>query len=452
MVQTMTQAAAEERPAGRPEGRERVEPRRARTGRWFVVSVLALAALVRIAVVVVDDDYVPVNDSLHFDLLATSIANGDGFGEAALPFADGPTAYRAPLYPLTLGAVYAVAGDHSWTAGRLANALVGTVLVGLVGLVSSQLWSRRVGAVALVLAAVHPTLVLHGSGLQLEATLATLALAATAAALQHRRAPRGLWWPAAAGVLAGLAILSRETGLLLLPGLALLVWTARAGGERRWAAPALVVGLAVATVAPWTIRNAVALDAFVPVSTSGGYSLAGTYNQTSLDHPDFPGIWLPAEQDPHLRDVIVEAAPLTEVELDRTMREEAIDFVLDDPLSVPEVAFWNTVRLFDLDGTEHALHYARFVPYPHTLTRVAVYSSWLVGLAALAGLARRAGRGTPLAVWIFPLAVLCLHAALSGTIRYRASIEPFTVALAAFGAVAVVDRLRATASVTGRSA
>lgn len=372
-------------------------------------------------------------------MLATSLAGGDGFGEAALPFTDGPTAYRAPLYPLTLGAVYAVFGDHSWTAGRLANAAIGTVLVGLIGLVAAQLWSRRVGAVALAIAAVHPTFVLHGSGLQLETLLATLVMAATAAALQHRIAPRGLVWPAVAGVLVGLAALTRETGLLLVLALGLVVW---GGARRSLRAPAVVAGAALLVVAPWTVRNAVQLDAFVPISTSGGYSFAGTYNQTSLDHPEFTGIWLPAEQDPHLRDVIVERAPMTEVELDDVMRGEAVDFVLDNPGAMPRVAFWNTVRLFDLDGPRHALHYAPFVPYSLSLTRAAVWASYAVGLAAVVGLAAKALRRTPPAVFVFPALVIVLHAFLSGTIRYRASIEPFTVLLAAFGVVAVVDRLR----------
>lgn len=407
-----------------------------------MATVLVVAALVRIAAVVVDDEYEPVNDSLHFDMLATSLASGEGFGEAALPFTDGPTAYRGPFYPLTLGAMYAVFGDHSWTAGRLANAAIGTVLVGLVGLVAAQLWSRRVGAVALAIAAVHPTLVLHGSGLQLETLLAALVMASTAAALQHRIAPRGLVWPAVAGALVGLAALTRETGLLLVVALGLVVWGA--GGRRSLRAPAVLAGAAVLVVAPWTVRNAVQLDAFVPISTSGGYSFAGTYNQTSLDHPDYTGMWLPAEQDRHLRDVIVDRMPMTEVELDDVMRGEAIDFVLDNPGAVPRVAFWNTVRLFDLDGPGHALHYAPFVPYSLSLTRAAVWASYAVGLAAVVGLACKALRRTPGAVFLFPVMVIVLHALLSGTIRYRASIEPFTVLLAAFGVVAVVDRLRGT--------
>ena len=39
------------------------------------------------------------------------------------------------------------------------------------------------------------------------------------------------------------------------------------------------------TVAPWTIRNAYELHAFVPTTTQLGWALAGTYNDQARDRP-----------------------------------------------------------------------------------------------------------------------------------------------------------------------
>jgi 4-amino-4-deoxy-L-arabinose transferase-like glycosyltransferase len=417
------------------------ESERARPSRHLALGILLLALVVRLGAVVADSTYEPENDALHFDMIATSLASGSGYGDAVLLGTDGPSAYRAPLYPVTLAFVYAVFGDHSWTAGRVANALVGTLLVAAIGLVALQLWGRRVGLVALAIAAVHPTLVLFGSGLQLEPLLATLLLAALACALEHRRRPVGIRWALAAGVAIGLAVLTRETALVMVPVLVWLVWQPRTE-QRSWRTPAVLVAVAAAVVIPWTIRNAVALDAFVPVTTSGGYTLAGTYNQTSKDDPDNPGVWIPPERDPAMAKVVLALDDPDEVDLDQTLRRQAIKFALDDPAYVGTVAFWNAVRLFDLQGPGHALFYAQFLPYPSGLTRASVYASWLLGLAALVGLATRRVRRAAGAVLAFPLMVTVVLCLVSGEIRYRASIEPFTVMLAAAGIVATFDRLR----------
>ncbi|MEY2570979.1 MAG: hypothetical protein QOE63_1329, partial [Acidimicrobiaceae bacterium] len=235
-----------------------------RRGRWFVVAALALALVLRLGVIAADRSYEPLNDSQHYDLIASSLAGGHGYGDAVLLGATGPSAYRAPMYPVVLAAVYAVFGEHSWTAGRVENALIGVALVALIGLVASQLWGRRVGAVALLLAAVHPTLMLFGSGLQLEPLLASLVLASIAAALQHRRT-RQLSWLIAAGVLIGLTTLTRETGFLLIPVVALLVWDrSRRPSLATLRAPLAVALIALLTIAPWTIRNATQLHSLVP--------------------------------------------------------------------------------------------------------------------------------------------------------------------------------------------
>ena len=428
-------------PAQLPPATERLLPD-SRRGRWFVVAALALALVLRLGVIAADRNYQPLNDSQHYDLIASSLAGGHGFGNAVLLGASGPTAYRAPLYPAALAAVYVVFGEHSWTAGRVENAFIGVALVALLALVATQLWGRRVGAVALAIAAVHPTLMLFGSGLQLEPLLACLVVASIAAALQHRRT-RQLQWLIASGVLIGLTALTRETGLLLIPVVALLVWDrSRRPSLAALRAPLLVALLALLTIAPWTIRNAVRLHTFVPVSTSGGYTLAGTYNDTSLHDPQNPGIWIPDERDPTLRQLILDRLPYDEATLDKTLRSAALDFIRAHPAAVPKTMFWNALRLFDLAGPGHAEFYAQYVPYPRRLTTVSVYASWIVGLVAIAGIAMGAARKTPFAVWLFPLLAIVFLSFVSGEIRYRASIEPFTVLLAAASAVALYDAWR----------
>jgi len=76
----------------------------------------------------------------------------------------------------------------------------------------------------------------------------------------------------AAGVLWGLAVLTRETCFYLTPLAALwLSWRRTSDGGARRAAAFLLV--AAMTIAPWTYRNWVVFHAFVPVGTAGGLAL-----------------------------------------------------------------------------------------------------------------------------------------------------------------------------------
>ena len=106
------------------------------------------------------------------------------------------------------------------------------------------------------------------------------------------RASRGT--AAVAGLLWGLATLTRELSLYLVPIAALWMLRPRvaAGGALRARAirdltpgvgrAAVLVLATVLTVAPWTIRNAIVLRAFIPVSTMGGLNL--WQGNTTLTH------------------------------------------------------------------------------------------------------------------------------------------------------------------------
>jgi hypothetical protein len=75
---------------------------------------------------------------------------------------------------------------------------------------------------------------------------------------------------AAAGLLFGLAVLTRETVLYFAPLAALWLAYGRRSARAR---AALFLAVVVLTVAPWTYRNWVVHGAFVPVSTAGGLNL-----------------------------------------------------------------------------------------------------------------------------------------------------------------------------------
>ena len=323
-----------------------------------VVAILTVAFGVRAAAVLATRDYQPLTDALNFHHIAASVSDGNGFGESMVPPAVGPTAYRAPLYPIVLAGIYEVLGIAT-TKARLVQALIGAGTVGLVGVVAVQLWDRRVALIAMAIAAVYPPLVIIPTSLQWEVVFVPLLLAVVAAALAYRRAP-SLRSAAAVGGLIGLLTLSRETGAaMLLPAGLLMTVAAGVRGRRALAALAAAGLTAVAVVVPWTLRNAAQLDAFVPVSTSGGYTLAGMYSDAAAHRRGSPGQWTLPSDDPRLLRVLQADSHLTEVEMDSRLRREALDYLGDHPSYLGTLAYWNTIRMFDLRGPpRRAVHLA----------------------------------------------------------------------------------------------
>src|SRR3954468_275717 len=199
---------------------------------WAVVVVLVLALALRLGYVALTPGYAIVHDARDYDAHARSIAAGDGFARLG-PGPSRVTAFRPPAYPILLAGVYALTGhetkadERRVVAGRVANALVGTAIVALAGVLALQVFDRRVALAAMALAAVYVPLILVGGALMSEPLFAALLLGALTAALAHRRPPHRLRWAVLAGVLGGLVILTRANGLILLLPLGLAVWDAR---------------------------------------------------------------------------------------------------------------------------------------------------------------------------------------------------------------------------------
>lgn len=410
-----------------------------------VVVMLFVALAVRVALVAATD--LPLTDDpADYHRLATNVAAGEGFGETVLAAGGGPTAFRSPLYPFLLGMVYEIFGVDV-TAARLLQAVVGVVTVALVGLLAHHLFGRRAGLVALAIAAVYPPLLLAGASLLTESVALPLLLGAVLLALEHRRRGRGLRWALAAGLTTGFAVLARESYLVLVPALAALVWQLRPRWSRAAiAAPLALCAAAAAVVLPWTIRNAVEMDAFIPVTDADGFIWSGVYNDVANDDDArFPASWLPPSGVP-AHEALFDDPSLDEDELSRELRSRAVEYAKDHPGYVVEVVARSTMRLFDLSGRDHAHVVGESIGYSHRLSDLGLAGWYLVAPLALVGIALGGLRRAPLALWALPVLFVAVTVIALGTYRYRAPLEPFVVCLAAFGLCTAADRRAARAA------
>jgi 4-amino-4-deoxy-L-arabinose transferase-like glycosyltransferase len=411
---------------------------RSRLGPWgrAIIAILALALLVRIAAMVAAFGHGLASDPADFARHASSLSRGDGYPDSLVT--GGPTAIRPPGFPFLVAGVFA-AGEGV-RAVLLVQALLGTLIVGLIASIARELWGTRRGLVAGALAAVFPPLVVVGATLFSEPLFVALELTAILAVLRWRRRPRPMLL-VLAGVAVGLAILTRTTGVLVLLPLALAVWRPREWrSARSHLAPALLIICAVLVVAPWTIRNAVVMDAFLPVSDQDGFTLVGTYNDTSRE---LGGVWIPGHRERGAMAYVEAHKGWSEPQLSAGLRDRARRFALDHPSYLLTVLKHNTLQLFSLSWEDEKTGQRVGAAFGTEWAALAAFGFYpFLGLALL-GLAIGAWRGAPRWFSAIPILMLSVIMVVASS-RFRAPIDPFLIIAAAGGVLWLADRIRAS--------
>lgn len=384
-------------------------------------------------------------DPADFSRTAASIAHGHGYPATNRAPGGGPSAFRPPGYPFLLAGVYAVAGHTAPAIGRLVGGFLGTLAVGLMGLISLRLWGRRVALVALWIGAIAPPLVVLSTALISEALFVPIVLGATLTALEARGSDgrHRYSWAVATGVLLGLSALTRTNGLIMLLPFALAFVPGRPRRPRGWTPAGVMVAAACLTIAPWTIRNALVFHQFIPISDESGYTLAGTYNQTSRAAHRFPAAWTEAEHgaSPEYARILRRARVerWNEPTYGSHLQAQALHEIGQHPTYLLKVAYWNAIRMFLIAEIRLARNNLHDTDIPLAPALLLMNSAPLLEVLALGGLLTRGFRRAPLWFWLVPLSLLTTLF-VSGFIRFRAPIDPFLVMLSALLLVDVRDQ------------
>ncbi|MFL5834061.1 MAG: ArnT family glycosyltransferase [Solirubrobacterales bacterium] len=247
------------------------------------------------------DGQAPVYDAAAYAAIAANLEDGEGFTVG--PQATQPSSNYSPGLPLFVAGLYAVTGGEHERLARIALALIGTLSVlftyfigrRLMGEIQRTLkngpyrgrnsasaeFSPLVGALVV---AIYPALLEYQGMLMSEPLAATLLSGGVLAVLwAWDGGPRRWLLP---GALFGALALTRPEYLGVAVLVAGVIFLREAREWRPSLLRAAVFLLAtLVVIVPWTLRNAVALDRFVPLSTGGGQVL-------------FAGTYLPSDGDP----------------------------------------------------------------------------------------------------------------------------------------------------------
>src|SRR4051812_4812437 len=143
-----------------------------------------------------------------------------------------------PAYPMTVRVVGWIFGSHFVVAGVVVSLLACAGAFVLLHRLARELVGEEAAQRSVVLLAVFPAALFLGA-VYSESLYLLLTIAAFLAAR------RGRW--ASAGIATGLAILTRPTGIVLLPALAVLAWRAE---RRRRALAELALAIPIAAIWP----------------------------------------------------------------------------------------------------------------------------------------------------------------------------------------------------------
>lgn len=206
----------------------------------------------------------PVVDAQAFLEQARRIAGGDLLG--------GDDAFwQPPLFPYFLAVLQWLFEDSVFLAARVAHALLGAASCLLLYRLALRLLPPLAAAAATIAMALYGPLIYFEGELLAVALEVFLYTALLVLAIKARESESPPWW-LAAGLLGGLAAITRPNILLFVLLLAIThaVVSSRSS-DKRWRKQLVLfaIGLACAIV-PVTWRNAAVGDEFVLVSTNGG--------------------------------------------------------------------------------------------------------------------------------------------------------------------------------------
>jgi hypothetical protein len=406
------------------------------------VGLVLLAAAVRSATFAVAPPTAWVGDEIYYAEVARSIARGEGhvFRD---PYGATLRAWRPPGQAAVLAA--GLDPDRARSADPSVTGLLplvwiqialGSLLAAAAATLGAALLDRRTGTLAGLAVAFHPTLVFFSHTLWSETLSALLITTALAIAASRHGVP-GIGRAALAGVLLGGATLVREVALLVAAVCAAW-WAWQATGDARrvaLASGAVVLGVALLCVAPWTARNAAVLGRFIPVSTIGWFA-------ASEGNVFEPGDWLRDTGPAHLAFSQQYFALGDEMARSDFARGFAIAAIRDEqPSWLLRKAIRNGALLLSPDSyllfKQSVGAYGEISPIARVTSVVAVGLVWVVSaLLAALGLAAATPAIRRLAISVLAVPAT-VHLLTNATSRFRVPWLGLWLVLAAFGALSL---------------
>lgn len=247
-----------------------------------LLLVLALAVALRawwISYVDVDPQDGRLDDTLFYDRAADALAEGRGY----VHLHGYPTAQWPPGYPFILAGIYKAFG-HTVLGGKILNVAAGAATCLLIYMLGARVLNRKAGLLGALIFALFPSAIQFTAIIATESIFPVIMLLLILLAISFGRrqdvSPLKLL---ALGAFAGMASLVRSEAPVLL-AMIFIAWIATRFSWRRFFGHGAIMAIgAVAVIAPWTVRNALVMNAFIPVSSGAGHTFLTGHREDPYD-------------------------------------------------------------------------------------------------------------------------------------------------------------------------
>jgi arylsulfatase A-like enzyme/4-amino-4-deoxy-L-arabinose transferase-like glycosyltransferase len=447
--------------------------------RRSVLAVVLVALVVRLAALWAGSEARLVLDEQGYANRALALLEGQGVQGSyqswvlhddpairPVDYPQYPGAWQPPGQIAFMAAVMALPGGGLGLV-KIAQVLLGALSVWLVYALGRAWIGHREGLLAAWICALYPNLVAFTHYLWSE-TLFSFLLLAALFCLTRREDPPRLGDAALAGLLLGLAALTRATlfyVLLVLPFW--LAWAHRRAWRPALAAGALVALVATLVIVPWSLRNTRLHGGFVWIETNSSYNLWRGNGPDSFARRGDPALarYRPPFENVPLAPVGSRAAGRLVAEAKRNLGKdrptdlEIVDYARSsawEEIRAEPVRFLNRIptRLFDMwNSTSFLIRHLDLGAYgdpPPALVsvlRLASAGAYLA-LLALAAVGAWLERRRP-ETWLILLLVGLwsgVSAVSFGLTRFRLPLMPLLAILAAAAVFQLRERFGARAS------
>ncbi len=205
-------------------------------------------------------------DALRYDSWAQGIAFG--IKQVMEP------AFRAPLYPLFLAAIYKIFGHNLFTA-RLVQMLVSSLICVLIYSIALKVFDKRVAAISGLIGAVYGPFVYWAGEILIVTFIVFLDLVMLLFMLNAFDKPKRIYW-LLGGLALGLSSIARPNVLIFIPWVIALIFfmhkfhVVSAIKKLRFEYTLFFLIGVIVVILPVTVKNYIDTEDFVVISSQGG--------------------------------------------------------------------------------------------------------------------------------------------------------------------------------------
>jgi len=395
---------------------------------FFIAFLLTLSFIMRLCfnLIFVGIESLPGRSSIDapdenkYHNMAISIINGQGFRGKA---------YNPPGYPLFLSLIYNIFGLNTF-AVRIVQSLLSSIMVIFIFYIAQIAYDKNTAILAGLISMIYPFFV-YWTGALLTETLFIFLYVISIFFIYRFLLTKSQLWNIVGSFSLGLTTLVRPV-VLSLPLFILIFYLLNNKSLKSCLLNIFIFCLIYFSVlAPWTIRNYLIFDRFIPVTTSSGINLLAGMNKQVLNDINMSGKLTRGALDEYNEYLV----NLDENQRDIEATKLAIGYYKklfkENPLFIIKVmwkkwkAFWNIFpsNRGQLAKVMSLLSYGLLLPF------------FILG--CILSIFRK---NTLLIIFvILNSVIICL--VYYANIRYRFPMEPFFIIVASFGILFIKEKL-----------